>query len=166
MEKRNLYTKDKKLTGEFVFKGDKIPKNRYYLTVMVWIQNSKNKFLLQKTSLQKENKWSTTGGHPKIGESSLLGIVTEIKEELGIKIDANSLKLFKTVKTKDDFVDLYYLKSNINIKNIKVQKEEVEKAQWFIKEEVDDLIKNKEFLPTHIKFYYDFLLYLKKLNTK
>ena len=159
-EKRNLYTKNRELTGEFVYKEEKIPKNRYYLTVVVWIQNSKNEFLLQLTSPQKKHKWSTTGGHPQIGETSLQGIVSEIKEELGIKIDANSLQLFKTIKTEDDFVDLYYLKADIDINDIKVQEDEVEKVKWATKKEVGELIKKKSFLPSHIEFYYNCLTYL------
>jgi len=159
-EKRDLYTENKKLTGEFIHKGDIIPKNRYYLTVVVWIQNSKNEFLLQLTSPQKKHKWSTTGGHPKIGETSLQGIIAEIKEELGIEVDANSLQLFKTIKTEDDFVDLYYLKADININEIKVQEGELEKVKWSTKREIDELIKNRTFLPSHIEFYYDCLSYL------
>jgi hypothetical protein len=52
-EKRDLYNSNKQLTGEFVYKGEKIPKDRYYLTVVIWIQNSKDEFLLQLTSPQK-----------------------------------------------------------------------------------------------------------------
>lgn len=162
MEKRDLYTENRKLTGQFVYKGEKIPKDQYYLTVIVWIQNSKNEFLLQLTSPQKEHKWSTTGGHPQMGEASLQGIVTEIKEELGIDVNANSLLLFKTIKTEDDFVDLYYLKIDININDIIIQKDELEEVKWATKEEVDELIKNKSFLPAHVESYYNCLTYLRK----
>ena len=70
----------------------------------------KGEFLLQLTVPTKHHRWSKTGGHPTTGESSLDGIITEIKEELGIDVDRNCLKLFKTIKTEDDFIDLYYLK--------------------------------------------------------
>jgi ADP-ribose pyrophosphatase YjhB (NUDIX family) len=160
MEKRDLYTTNRELTSGFIYKGEKVPKNRYYLTVIVWIQNSKNEFLLQLTSLQKGHKWSTTGGHPETGETSLQGIAREIQEELGIKIYEDSLRLFKTIKTEDDFVDLYYLQQDIDVNNTKVQEDEVEEARWFTKEEINELIKNKSFLSAHLEFYYDCLLYL------
>lgn len=160
MEKRDLYTENKELTGEFIYKGDAVPKGRYYLTVAVWIQNSKGEFLLQLTSPQKKHKWSTTGGHPKMGEGSLQGITTEIKEELGIDIDSSLPTLFKTIKTEDDFVDLYYLKSDIDINKVIVQEEEVESVDWFTKEEIDRLIENESFLSAHEEFYYDCLEYL------
>lgn len=64
MEKRDLYDENKKLTGETIFKGEKVPNGRYYITVVVWIQNDKGEFLIQKRVLKKDGKWSTTGGHP------------------------------------------------------------------------------------------------------
>lgn len=39
MEKRDLYDINRKLTGETIFKGEKIPENRYILVVMVFIEN-------------------------------------------------------------------------------------------------------------------------------
>jgi 8-oxo-dGTP pyrophosphatase MutT (NUDIX family) len=85
----------------------------------------------------------------------LQGIITEIKEELGVDVKANMLTLFKTIKTEDDFVDLYYLKADININDVKVQEEEVERVKWFSQSEIDNLIKDKLFLPEHIKFYIE-----------
>lgn len=48
MELRDLYDENKNLTGETIYKGEEVPKGRYYITVVVFIQNSNNEFLLQK----------------------------------------------------------------------------------------------------------------------
>ena len=48
MELRDLYDENKELTGETIYKGQDVPKERYYITVVVFIQNSKNEFLIQK----------------------------------------------------------------------------------------------------------------------
>ena len=128
MEKRDLYDENKKLTGETIYKGQDVPKGRYYITVVIFIQNNKNEFLLQKRVKKKDGKWATTGGHPVSGETSKQGIVTEIREELGVNVTEKNIILFKTLKTEDDFVDLYYLKENIYIDKIKIQKEEVEEV--------------------------------------
>jgi isopentenyldiphosphate isomerase len=160
MEIRDLYDENKVLTGETIEKGKSIPKDRYYLTVVVWIQNPKGEFLLQLTSPQKHHMWSTTGGHPKAGESSLDGILTEVKEELGISINKDNLKLFKTIKTEDDFVDLYYLNMDINIDNVHIQEDEVETVKWMNIAEVKSLIENNQFLPSHIDFFNVCLAYL------
>ncbi len=89
-------------------KGENVPLGKYYITVVVFIENDQGQFLLQKRVQNKDGKWATTGGHPKSGQSSLEGIVAEIEEELGINVKQNELTLFKTIQTEDDFVDLYY----------------------------------------------------------
>ena len=161
MEKRDLYDENKILTGETIYKGQEVPKGRYYITVVVFIQNYKNEFLIQKRVAKKDGKWATTGGHPVSGETSKQGIITEIKEELSINVIENNLILFKTIKTEDDFVDIYYLKENINIDKIKIQKDEVEDVKWASKEEIEKLIENGQFSESHTEFFRDCLKFLK-----
>ena len=162
MEYRDLYDKERNLTGKVIKKDDLVPSGYYYITVMVFIENLKGEILLQKRSKEKGGAWATTGGHPKSGQSSLEGMQAEIKEELGITIRQDELKLFKTIKTDDDFVDIYYLKSNIDIKDITVQPEEVEKVKWATIEEINKLIDEGDFLPPHIEFFQYCLEYLDK----
>ena len=91
MEQRDLYDKDRKLTGKTIYKGEPVPDGSYIVVVLVYIQNSEGKFLIQKRSERKNGLYATTGGHPKSGESSLEGIVTEIKEEIGLDIPMDKL---------------------------------------------------------------------------
>lgn len=160
MELRDLYDENKELTGETIYKGQDVPKGRYYITVVVFIQNSKNEFLIQKRVKKKDGKWATTGGHPVSGETSKQGIVTEIKEELGVNVLEKNIKLFKTIKTEDDFVDIYYLKEDIDIKKIKIQKEEVEDVKWASIDEIERMINEKKFSESHTMFFKDCLNYL------
>ena len=151
MEERDLYDEHRNCTNESIKKGQKIPQGRYYITVVIWMQNSKKEFLIQKN--KKYHLWSTTGGHPKAGESSWEGAVTEIKEELGIAVCAEDLKLFRIIKTEDDFVDLYYLKIDVDIDDLCIQKEEVEEVRWASDKEIRSLIKQGDFLPPHVELY-------------
>ena len=104
-EKRDLYDLNKKLTGEVILKGDIYPKNRKILVVMVFIENDEGKFLIQKRC--DNNKWAFTCGHPKSGENSLEGIIVEVKEELGIDISKNDIKLIKFDSDLYVFVDIF-----------------------------------------------------------
>lgn len=162
MELRDLYDAKRILTGEVIEKGKDIPKGRYYITVVVFIENSNHEFLLQKRVLGKDGRWATTGGHPVSGESSLEGIVTEVQEELGQIIHQNELTLFKTIMTEDDFVDLYYMKKEIDINDIVLQKEEVEDIKWSTREEIESLIKENKFSKSHEEFYRYCLEFLDK----
>lgn len=160
MELRDLYDENKKLTGEKIYKGQDVPKGCYYITVVVFIQNSKNEFLLQKRVKKKDGKWATTGGHPVSGETSRQGIITEIKEELGIDILEENIKLFKTIKTEDDFVDIYYLKEDIDINKIRIQKEEVSAVKWATINDIEKMIEEGEFSESHREFFEDCIKYL------
>lgn len=162
MEKRDLYDEYKQKTGEVIEKGEEVPKGRYYITVVVWMQNSKGQFLIQRTVPEKYHMWSTTGGHPKAGESSIEGITTEIKEELGLSVSTKKLQLFKTIKTEDDFVDIYYLNIDVDLDEIVIQEEEVEEVKWASIEEIKNLIDEGLFLPPHIDFYKYCLEYLEQ----
>ena len=82
MERRDLYDAERNLTKETILKGEKIPEGKYIVVVLVFIQNNDGKFLIQKRSERKNGKYATTGGHPKSGESSIQGILTEVEEEI------------------------------------------------------------------------------------
>ncbi len=161
MELRDLYNSKRILTGEVITKEENVPSGRYYITVVVFIENVNGEFLLQKRALKKDGRWATTGGHPVSGESSLEGIVTEIKEELGQTVNQNELTLFKTIMTEDDFVDLYYMKKNININDIVLQ-EDVEDIKWATREEIEKLIEDDKFSKSHEEFYRYCLEFLEK----
>lgn len=156
MEKRDLYDINKKLTGETIYKNEKIPANRYILVVLVFIQNSQGKFLIQKRSKQKDGKYASTGGHPKTGETSIDGIITEIKEELGLTVKPEELELIFSGQenAKQVFFDIYYMRKDFNISDLKLQKEEVDFVEWLSFKEVETLIKKDLFLESHAEELY------------
>ena len=96
------------------------------------------------------------------GETSRQGIFTEIREELGLDLADKEIILFKTIKTEDDFVDLYYLKANVDINNVVMQKEEVEDVKWASIEEIKELIETKKFSDSHAEFFKYCLEFLNK----
>lgn len=152
-ERWNLYDSNKNLTNDFIYRGDAVPKDRFYLTVLVWIENSKGEILLQLTSPEKKSQWATTGGHAKFGQNSMQGIQTEIEEELGIKVNTEELTLLKTIHTADDFVDVYYLKKDIDLNKCILQKDEVADIEWFSYQEIQEKINNQDLNEDHVEFY-------------
>lgn len=145
-EYTDLYDENKNLTGEKLFreKGTKliVPKGRYSVVVLAFIKNSKGEFLFQMTSKRKKNVWATTGGHVKSGQTSKEAIIEEIKEELGIDINEDEVKLFKTYKYDDAFKDVFYIKKDIDINSLTYQEDEVEYVKYLTKDEILDLINN------------------------
>ena len=145
-EYTDLYDENKNLTGEKLFreKGTKliVPKGKYSVVVLAFIENSKGEFLFQMTSKRKKNVWATTGGHVKSGQTSKEAIIEEIKEELGIDINEDEVKLFKTYKYDDAFKDVFYIKKDIDINSLTYQEDEVEYVKYLTKDEILDLINN------------------------
>ena len=166
MEKRNLYDENRKLTGETIFKGEEIPKDKYIVVVLIFIQNSKGEFLIQKRSARKNGKYATTGGHTKSGESSIQGIITEVEEEIGLKLNPKDLKLYFSGKSEAErvFWDDYYVKMDIqDIKQLKLQEDEVSSIEWLSENEIINLVKQDKFFKNH---YEEFENLLKWLNNE
>ena len=145
-EYTDLYDDNKNLTGEKIIrkKGTKleVPKGKYTIVVLAFIENSKGEFLFQMTSKRKKSVWATTGGHVKAGQTSKEAILEEIKEELGIDIDPTEIELFKTYKYESAFKDVFYIRKDININELVYEEDEVEYVQYLTKEEIMDLINN------------------------
>ena len=161
VECRDLYDKDRNLTGKTIAKGEEIPKGYYITIVVCFMENNNGKFLMQKRSVQKDGLWGTTGGHPKSGEDSLTGIHTEILEELGLDIDPNKLKLVTTVQDNKFICDIYYLKKDINLDDIIMQESEVADVKYFTLDEIEELYRKSDFKKSH---YYMFKDCLKNLD--
>ena len=165
MEKRDLYDKNKTLTGETIYKGEEIPDNRYIVVVLIFIQNSEGKFLIQKRSQRKNGKYATTGGHPKSGESSLQGILTEVKEEIGLNLNQNDLQLYFSGRSEEEkvFWDDYYIKIDVeDIKKLKLQTEEVELVEWFSEAEIVQLMEQDKFFKNHYEEFENLIKWLNK----
>lgn len=156
-EKRDLYDLNKNLTNEVINKGDIIPKNRKMLVVAIWIEDLNGKFLVQKR--KKGEFWSITSGHPKAGETSLEGILTEAKEELNLDISNCDIKLIDCSSDELHFIDLYYVKMDIDLNKLILQQEEVIDVKLVSLEEISDLIKNKQFFTYHIEKFEKLLDY-------
>ena len=166
MEKRDLYDKERKLTGETIYKGEPIPKGKYIIVILVMIQNSKGEFLIQKRSKLKDGKYAATGGHVKTGQTSIEGMIEEIQEELGLTVKPEELELLYTAREDkhDVFFDLYYMKKDIDLSELVLQEEEVELVQWNTIEEIDGLIKEDMFLINHAEEVYRTIDILNKRN--
>lgn len=123
--------------------------------VLILIQNTQGKILVQKRSKRKGGTYGLTSGHVNEGESSIHGIIRELKEELGIIVKKNEIKLiYSEVSEQNDVIyDLYYLKKDCETSNMILQKEEVEKVMWLSVEEVQTLCSRGDFKKEHIEAF-------------
>ena len=152
-EERDLYTKDLALSGLTYYKGEKIPKNYYPLVVMIAIQNSKKEFLMQKRSLDKGGDWGVTGGHPKHGETPYEGIITEVKEELGIDISNQEIIEFKRGFDGEECYVMYYTKIDLDLTKLNIQYDELSEVKWFSMKKLKNMVKKGELNQNQVEFF-------------
>ncbi len=152
-EERDLYNSNLEKTNKTYFKGDIIPEGYYPMVVMIAIENSNGEFLMQKRSKNKGGDWGVTGGHPKSGESPIDGIVTEVKEELGIDINKDEVIEFNSGCDGKDCYRMYYIKKDINLNDINIQEEELSEVKYFSMEELEDMVNNNELNEDQVAFF-------------
>ena len=88
--------------------------------------------------------WEPTSGLVQSGENSIQGIKRELKEEIGVTIDDNDLKLLKTVKESNAFRDIYIINKEVLIETIKFNDGEVVDAKYVTIEELNQMIDSGE----------------------
>lgn len=135
--------------GKTIRKGEPIPEGLYHAGADVWILNSQNKILIQKRSPKKRlqpNVWAMTGGSTFKGETSLQTIEREVFEELGIQLNLEKVKFVKCFKEDKVFIDTYFTKQEIDLKDIVMQESEVCEVKWAAYEEIEELVQNGQFI--------------------
>lgn len=132
----------------------------FHLGSDIWMINKENKILIQKRSPMKRlepNVWAMTGGSVIVGENSVDTIVRETKEEIGLDIDANQLKLVTKFRTGTVWIHTYVLRCDYKISEMKFRPEEVSEAKWATWEEIDEIVKKGQFIQNRWNFVGTFL---------
>lgn len=165
-ELRDLYDKDSNKTELTYYKGDSIPEGYYPMVVMIAIQNSEGKFLMQKRVPRKGGDWGVTGGHPKSGESPIEGIITKAKEELGIDISNNKIIEFNSGCDGVDCYKMYYTKMDLDISNLNIEEDELTEVSWFSIEELENMVKDNILNENQVAFFKKCEKFLVENNIK
>ena len=95
--------------------------------------------------------WECSGGSILAGETSLEGMLREIKEELGLEFKAEEaiyLKEIRRDKIPPDFKDLWLFRKDIDLKDVTFPDGEAIDAKWVSIEEFMKMYENKEIIPT------------------
>lgn len=130
-------------------------KGLWHKAVVVFIiDTTNNNVLLQQRSANKKlwpNLWDiTAGGHVLTGEFGYEAVIRETKEEIGVNIKKEDLEFIGTTisnQTQDNIInnhfnEYYIVHKDLDIKDIILQKEEVQNIKWFTKEEIINKINN------------------------
>ena len=126
------------------------------------IRNEEKKILLQERT--DRNKWGLPGGCQDLGEDLRYTAVREAKEETGIKIDPEKIKLIDTLSGKSrknsypngDIVynntSLYL--ADVNVKDVDSLKHdsETKRLKFFKTDEIPTNIMDKDLIDAYLKY--------------
>ena len=148
----DIYDENKCKTGRTLIRHKEFLKpGEYIVACQAIILNSKREILISKRSEFKEKflfMWECNGGAVLAGETSLDGVVREIKEELGIILDKEDGIYIKTAQNNYRFKDIYLFVKDIEIEDIKFTDKEAIEAKWIDIDEFIKMLENGKFVPT------------------
>jgi len=145
-------------------------------TVHVWFLNSRGQLLLQLRTKNKRaypSHWDiSAAGHVSSGQTSLDAAKRETQEELGLDLPESEFIFLFSVRQPivthsetfidNEFNDAYLVRKDVDIKDLKLQAEEVDEVRWIDISEFEQWIKEKkESLVPHEEEYERLLEFLK-----
>ncbi|HOO44006.1 MAG TPA: NUDIX domain-containing protein [Bacillota bacterium] len=152
MEIFDLYDKHGQLLGKTMERGHHNQEGEYHLVTHIWIRNSKGQYLIQQRNKLTDEipfQWACTGGAVLAGETSIEATIRETHEELGILLKAEDFIFLKRYVNTDPhanfLTDLYLIKKDIPLEDLKIDEIEVKDVAYHTMEEIEEMIAKEEF---------------------
>ena len=152
----DIYDENKMSTGKTVDRYNlSLNPKQFHLVVIGILFTEDKKVLITKRSPNKRyagGLWEIPGGGVRAGENSQDAVRREILEETGINLhdrDYEKLYTYKRINTESNsyFVDMYsYIISEDDVRNIKMQVEEVSDFKILSVPKIKEIAKRGEFL--------------------
>ena len=144
----DVYDGSRRRIGKLHERGVPMAEGEYHLVVQIWIINDAGQFLISRRHPDKSYPlcWEATGGAVTAGESSYIGALREVEEELGLKLDPKCGKCVIREKHRNVFADIWLYHSNAAITDLTFQPTEVVDAKWASPEEIEQMCKAGSFV--------------------
>lgn len=148
----DIYDKDLNKIGKDCIRGkQRLEDGEYHLIVNAIIINSENKVFLARRAENRPNglKWEFSGGSVKKDETSIVGMIRELEEEIGLKVLETEGIIYKTIISDKyhDIKHLWLFKKDVDIKNdIKFNDGETIDAKFVSIDEYKTMYENNELI--------------------
>ena len=151
MELVDLYDENRVPLGRVAERHAKKAPGEYRMVVHVCIFNGLGQMLIQQRSPEKTiwpELWDVSiGGGVDAGETSRQGAVREVGEELGYDLDLIGLRPAVTVNFEGGFDDFFVVTRDLDLGDLRLQKEEVSDVRWVTLEEALVMLDSGTFIP-------------------
>lgn len=138
----------------------------YHLSVSIWIVNKRGEFLISRRATGKRDAgmWETTTGCTLAGEDQITAAIREVKEELGLELNAENCEEFKVYPCPHSdgkgiaLITVWIVKQEFDIADVKLQPEETDDAKWATACEICSMMEQGSFVKyDYIGDLFDYL---------
>ncbi len=171
----DIFDEENNFTGVRKMKSEAHKDGLWHRVIHAWIYNSKGEVLIQlraKDKLLYSNLWDiSAAGHIGAGEEPAVSCAREIEEELGLKINVEDLKFYgikeiniiNSAINNNEFGYIYFLKFDGDVKQLKLQKEEVQETKFILIDELEEELNlNPESFCPYEEHWFEMLSELRK----
>ncbi len=168
----DIFDENNRPLGIRAMKSEAHKKGLWHRSVHIWIYNSRGEVLLQKRNKDKNlfpDMWDiSVAGHVGAGEKPAESAVREIREEIGIEVGESQLVPVREMKVSissnglqnNELIYVFLLRYDGGSSRIRVQKEELQDARFFLVDFV-----RKDYKATEGKYTPDLEYWLWVLDT-
>lgn len=157
MEYWDLLDENREPIGRTHIRGVPLDVGTYHLVCDIWVIDEGGRILLTQRDPMKKHglKWECTGGSVIAGETSMEGVLRELREETGLVVSPSACMLIDTVCLPERFVDTYMVKTRVDPEKLILQEGEVVDAKLVTYEQMNAAYEAGEVVPSRIPRYRD-----------
>lgn len=159
MERWDLYTADRKPTGETHIRGEELPREPLSSGGACLVRNSCGEYLISQRAADRPTFplfWESIGGSVLQGETKPgQGALREVKEEVGLDLTPDCGKLvFSQVRDRidgrkfGDILDVWLFTYDGEVDLSNATTKEVAQTRWMTPEQIDDLYQSDRLVRT------------------
>lgn len=128
----DLYDVNRNPLGRTHVRGEKIRPGEYHIVVQICVLDAKGRLLMTRRHPDKidGNLWEVTAGSPLAGEDSATGALRELREETGLTVEREQMKLFYSRVGDDYFFDCYIVRLDVPGEEVELTMQEGETTDY------------------------------------
>ena len=142
----DMYDVNRNPLGHTHPRGVPIKKGEYHIVVQVCVLDKSGRLLMTQRHPDKidGNMWEVTAGSALAGEDSVTGAMRELREETGLTVEKEQMKLLYTRTGHDFFLDSYIVRLDRDGEAVRLTMQEGETVDfiWADAETQDQMEQN------------------------